>query len=69
MEKVTECCVCLGPIATKEEKELFKDSKYGFLGNNAEPIKEGRCCTLCDNNFVIPLRMLRLARSMVPKNA
>jgi hypothetical protein len=26
-------------------------------GNNAEPVKTGRCCDLCNNNVVIPRRL------------
>ena len=26
-------------------------------GHNAEPIKEGRCCTECNNSVVIPTRL------------
>lgn len=27
-------------------------------GNNAEPVNNGRCCDICNENVVIPARML-----------
>lgn len=38
------CCICNKPIK-------------GY-GNNAQPIKEGLCCVKCNNEFVIPARIL-----------
>jgi hypothetical protein len=60
MDIPTYCCICLGTLATEEEKERFKDSKYGFLGHNANPLMNGRCCSKCDENLVIPTRIRRL---------
>ena len=31
-------------------------------GNNAEPVNDGRCCDRCDNQFVIPARILAIYR-------
>lgn len=28
-------------------------------GNNAEPVKEGRCCDKCNADVVVPVRMMR----------
>lgn len=41
MEK--KCCIC------------GKD--YGEFGNNALPIREGRCCDYCNARFIIPSRL------------
>jgi CobQ-like glutamine amidotransferase family enzyme len=41
--KTKKCCICGGVIA-------------GF-GNNAEPVKEGRCCGFCNATVVIPARI------------
>ena len=41
MEK--KCCIC------------GKD--YGEFGNNALPIREGRCCDYCNARFIIPARL------------
>jgi len=40
--------------------------KYIGYGNNAEPIKKGRCCDICDNLKVIPAR-LKLAIAKIKK--
>jgi len=31
--------------------------KYKGWGNNAEPLKKGRCCDNCNNTKVIPARL------------
>lgn len=41
-----KCCICGGDF----------EQKYG---NNALPVKDGRCCTKCDNEVVIPERIRR----------
>jgi hypothetical protein len=33
--------------------------KYTGWGNNAQPINDGRCCYECNNNRVIPARLVR----------
>lgn len=40
------CCICGRP---------YKD-----YGNNAWPVKDGRCCNECNSNAVIPTRILML---------
>lgn len=45
MEK--KCCIC-GKVID------------GF-GNNANPVKDGICCNLCNENYVIPGRMYKIA--------
>ncbi len=40
------CCIC---------KKEFKSHS-----NNAEPFKKGECCDKCNNEFVIPSRLLEL---------
>ena len=51
-EKV--CCLCNGPI----DVLTGPDGKvYWSLGHNAEPIKEGQCCTQCNENKVLPARI------------
>jgi len=58
-QKLIYCCICNGPIDwhTTPEGEV-----YWTQGHNAEPVKEGRCCTVCNNNEVLPKR-LRAHRS------
>ena len=49
-----KCCICEKEI----EKEYDGNSKLVWdEGHNAEPVKEGRCCTVCNFNVVIPKRI------------
>ena len=49
------CVICNDPIGA---------DSYGWEGGmNAEPVAEGRCCERCDNEIVIPTRILRIRRS------
>ena len=41
-----KCCLC--------------NEDAGKYGNNADPITNGRCCDLCDLEFVIPERIHRI---------
>ena len=40
-----KCVIC---------KKEITDDKYG---HNADPVKEGRCCTKCNHTVVIPARI------------
>jgi len=45
------CCICEQPIPIR----------HGWAqGNNAEPVKEGRCCYDCEAQVVLPARIARL---------
>ena len=33
--------------------------KFYGLGNNAQPVNDGRCCDYCNINVVIPVRMFQ----------
>jgi len=51
------CCLCDGPI----DPHTTPDGKvYWTLGHNAQPVKEGQCCTKCHDAKVLPLRLSRL---------
>lgn len=41
-----KCCICKKPIE-------------GY-GNNAAPVKDGRCCDKCNWDYVIPARLIGL---------
>lgn len=43
MSDIKSCCLCHKLI-------------IGY-GNNAEPVKSGRCCDKCNVNIVIPARL------------
>lgn len=56
---------------TKTTKEKIKcsicnaveiDGFYEY-GNNAEPINNGECCNLCNEDFVIPARLKQIYKS------
>jgi len=46
----------------KDEKQIccICGKEYDGYGNNAEPVKAGRCCDDCNINQVIPARLLKI---------
>jgi len=49
--KRMKCCICrkeIEPVGTWTE------------GNNAQPVKDGRCCDVCNKTKVIPARLNRI---------
>ncbi len=48
------CSICGNPI---EEKRGWK------LGNNAQPINNGRCCDLCNMRVVLPARLNQIRQA------
>ena len=45
-----ECVICKGEI---------EETEYGWKhGHNAEPVKDGRCCSRCNWELVIPTRIM-----------
>lgn len=48
MEK--KCCIC--------------GKEFESFGNNADPIKKGICCDLCNVNYVIPGRIFSSSRNV-----
>ena len=48
------CVICKGKI---EEHKNAEGIVYWTEGHNAEPINSGRCCSICNNNVVIPARL------------
>ena len=49
-----KCSICKGAI----------DDQYG---HNAQPLNDGRCCSICNTQFVIPER-LKLIYDKVSEN-
>jgi hypothetical protein len=52
MKKI-KCCICGNMIEPKGD---------WILGNNAEPIKDGRCCDDCNATKVIPARIKNIKK-------
>lgn len=49
-----DCSICGG--------EITPEPVSGWTGgHNAEPVNDGRCCTVCNDLVVIPARLNRLA--------
>jgi len=48
-----KCCICGDEIQPKGPKGTWTS------GNNAMPVKKGRCCDNCDERIVIPERIRR----------
>ncbi len=54
-----KCVICGGDIKAKKTP----DGKVRFSnGNNAEPVKAGRCCDACNEARVIPARLRLLKK-------
>ena len=51
-----KCCLCDNQIEIKKTPE---GKVYWENGNNAQPLKDGRCCDICDSTKVIPERLRR----------
>ena len=50
----TKCSICTKDI----DKQYTPEGKmYWNEGHNAEPINNGRCCSLCNENIVLPKRL------------
>jgi|ETNvirnome_6_100_1030635.scaffolds.fasta_scaffold31591_2 hypothetical protein len=55
MDKTPNCCICGKKV---EEKVDFVTGKmYWNQGENAMPLKDGRCCSFCNIKLVFPLRL------------
>ena len=52
-----KCCICHGEIDVK--KDAYGND-YWDKGDNALPVKEGRCCTLCNATIVVPTRVRQI---------
>ena len=59
MPEQPDCCICGKPC------EPWHEEPTGY-GNNPDPlgVEGDRCCDVCNNIYVIPARLGRLARFM-----
>jgi len=55
------CCICSNPI---EAEFTESGDAYWTDGHNAEPVAEGRCCDKCNDNIVIPTRLINAGLSI-----
>jgi hypothetical protein len=56
-----KCCICT------QEIEVVRNDKGDVIwdrGNDAMPVKNGRCCNRCDQAVVHPFRMGRQEEAM-----
>jgi hypothetical protein len=51
--KLLECSICHKPI------EVEPGTNWAY-GHNAQPVNDGRCCSDCNSNVVIPTRLKRI---------
>jgi hypothetical protein len=58
-DKTLECCICGEDIIAeaKAKGNLWEG------GHNPDPIKNGRCCDVCNYNKVVPARIHQLLSS------
>lgn len=54
MSNPKTCCLCEGPL---EVKRTPSGRIYWDDGENAQPVKDGRCCETCNWQVVIPARL------------
>ena len=58
-----DCCICGEKIDAMVNPDTGKE--IWTKGHNAEPVKEGRCCSDCNNKVVVPLRIMKSISSKV----
>ena len=55
------CCICNRNIDAMVDPNTGKE--VWTEGHNAEPVTDGRCCSDCNNQVVVPVRMMKLISS------
>ena len=53
-----ECCLCGEAIEIQRHPETGK--VIWAFGHNAHPLKNGRCCDVCNTTKVVPRRIKRM---------
>ena len=59
------CCICDEKIDAMVSPDTGKE--IWIKGHNALPVKDGRCCSDCNNKIVVPLRIMGTISSKVQK--
>ena len=60
-----DCCICDEKIDAMVNPDTGKE--IWTKGHNALPVKDGRCCSDCNNKIVVPLRIMGTISSKVQK--
>jgi hypothetical protein len=53
--EVTECVICEGSLTAPTS--IWTSPTPYWRGNNAEPVRSGRCCDACNYTVVLPMRL------------
>ena len=56
-KKALKCSICHEKI--DGHINPFTNEVYWTEGHNAQPINNGRCCTICNDTIVVPVRLTR----------
>ena len=56
-KKALKCSICHEKI--DGHINPFTNEVYWTKGHNAQPINNGRCCTICNDTIVVPVRLTR----------
>jgi hypothetical protein len=56
-----KCCIC--------GNDITPDAQGWAGGHNADPVKPGRCCDMCNTTVVLPRRMADIARMEAQKKS
>ena len=56
-KKALKCSICHEKIDGHVNQ--FTNKVYWTEGHNAQPINNGRCCTICNDTIVVPVRLTR----------
>ena len=58
-----KCCICDEEI----DIQYLPDGTEGWKhGHNAEPVREGRCCSTCNDGVVLPVRIMTRLNNVIP---
>ena len=58
-----QCSICNGQV--DEHRHPETGEVYWTEGHNAEPVNDGRCCTVCNDLVVIPARIKQISADAV----
>ena len=64
-DNTQDCCICGKKIDAMVSPDTGKE--IWTKGHNALPVKDGRCCSDCNNKIVVPLRIMGAVSDKVQK--